>query len=78
MSSMNQSCWAIKNSRTLWLSACSLGDISCWGCEMRPGRNITARSIENLVNELNLAMKKRTGRCHEILITSPGKNGEEI
>ena len=80
MSSMNQSCWAIKNSRTLWLSACSLGNISCWGCEMRPGRNMTARSIGNLVTELKLKipLKKRTGRCHEILLRFLCKDGEEI
>lgn len=45
MSNMNQSCWAIKNSRTFWLRACSLGDISCSGCEMMPGRNMTARLV---------------------------------
>lgn len=45
MSSMNQSCCAIRNSSTRWLRSCSAGDISCAGCEIRPGRNITARSV---------------------------------
>lgn len=45
MSSMNQSCWAIRNSRTFWLRSCSRGDISWSGCDIKPGRNITARSV---------------------------------
>lgn len=44
ISNMNQSCCAIRNSRTFWLSWCSCGSISWFGCEMSPGRKITARS----------------------------------
>jgi hypothetical protein len=45
---------------------------------MRPGRNMTARSIGNLVTELKMSMKKRTGRCHEILLGFLCKDGQEI
>jgi hypothetical protein len=46
MSSMNQSCCAIKNSSTFWLRSCSPGDISWSGCDISPGRNITAKSVQ--------------------------------
>ena len=41
---MNQSWCAIRNSRTSWLSWCSDGESSWSGCDINPGRNITARS----------------------------------
>ena len=44
VSSMNQSWCAMRNSSTSWLSRCSLGESSCVGCDINPGRKITARS----------------------------------
>jgi hypothetical protein len=62
---MNESCWKIRNSRTFWLSSCSLqlGNISCLGCEMKLGRNMSARSIYgqfiyDVELNLGLIMKK--------------------
>jgi hypothetical protein len=45
VSSMNQSWCAIRNSSTSWLSRCSVGESSCVGCDINPGRKITARSV---------------------------------
>ena len=44
MSKMKSSWCAMRNSRTFWLSRCSFGESSCEGCEIMPGRKITARS----------------------------------
>jgi hypothetical protein len=46
VSSMNQSWCAMRNSSTSWLSRCSLGESSCVGCDINPGRKITARSVK--------------------------------
>ena len=45
VSSMNQSWCAMRNSSTSWLSRCSVGESSCVGCDINPGRKITARSV---------------------------------
>ena len=44
VSSMNQSWCAMRNSSTSWLSWCSVGESSWSGCDISPGRKITARS----------------------------------
>ena len=46
VSSMNQSWCAMRNSSTSWLSRCSVGESSCEGCDISPGRKITARSVK--------------------------------
>lgn len=46
VSSMNQSWCAMRNSSTSWLSRCSVGESSCDGCDISPGRKITARSVK--------------------------------
>lgn len=45
MFSMNQSWCAIRNSKTSWLSLCWSGESSWSGCDIMPGRKITAKSI---------------------------------
>lgn len=69
MSSKNQSCCAMRNSRTRWLSACSPGDISWLGWDIRPGRKITARSAQE-ENENKDSRREvwRTCGSHKILI----------
>jgi hypothetical protein len=49
VSSMNQSWCAMRNSSTSWLSRCSAGESSCVGCDINPGRKITARSVKQSI-----------------------------
>lgn len=79
ISIMNQSCCAIKNSRTFWLKSCSFGDISWSGCDISPGRKITARSWErvNIIIFIGRGWV-HTWRCHEVLVWFPRKHRQEI
>lgn len=80
MSNMNQSCCAIRNSRTRWLRSCSRGDCSCDGCEIRPGRNITARSEKGRLGEAKISEMGilRTSCCHQVQITLSCKHGQQV
>jgi hypothetical protein len=79
VSSMNQSWCAMRNSSTSWLSRCSLGESSCVGCDINPGRKITARSVKQRLNkEEERRGKMYTLRSHQVLVCFAGKDGEEI
>lgn len=83
VSSMNQSWCAMRNSSTSWLSWCSVGESSWSGCDISPGRKITARSTVgwsfvkksrgNVVEEGELTL------CgHQVFVGFAGKDGEEV
>ena len=80
---MNQSWCAIRNSRTSWLSWCSDGESSWSGCDINPGRNITARSkftgkkkvMEEQVGRRN-GMRTLCG--HQVFVGFARKDGEEV